>query len=516
MPPTPETSPMTMPLREPVAAAAASPTASNALPETGQLSHADIKSIIFGLMLAMLLAALDQTIVATAMPTIGRQLGDIHNLPWVVTAYLLTSTAVTPLYGKLSDIHGRRVVLLVAIGIFTLASAISALAPTMLVLIIARGLQGLGGGGLIALAQTIIADMMAPRERARYQVYIASVFVTSSIAGPLLGGFFAQHLHWSLIFWINLPLGLAAFMMTNSRLKLLPVHARPHKVDLIGAALLIVATVLLLLALSWGGVQYAWASPQIIALVAGSGALWAGFVVRLMTADEPLIPLAVLKNQVMATGMLAACFGMGTLIGLTIYMPIYLVGVLHLSPTNSGVALIPLMVGTVIGATLSGRVMAHMVHYKRLPLIGLSFSVGATLLLAWQPAWIGFGVFEALLGVISLGLGTLLPVTTVSIQNAVSAHDLGTATATMNFFRSLGGALIVAIFGAIVLATMHGASNDIAALSTAMKADLALTFRYVYGAAGIGLGLATLFLALMHELPLRSKSASAMLAAVEG
>ena len=480
-----------------------------------QLSHSDIKSIILGLMLAMLLAALDQTIVATAMPTIGRQLGDIHNLPWVVTAYLLTSTAVTPLYGKLSDIHGRRVVLLVAIAIFTLASALSALAPTMLMLIIARGLQGLGGGGLIALAQTIIADMLAPRERARYQVYIASVFVTSSIAGPLLGGFFAQHLHWSLIFWINLPLGLAAFLMTNRRLKRLPVRARPHKVDLIGAALLIMATVMLLLALSWGGVEYAWTSRQIIALVAGSGVLWFGFVVRLLSADEPLIPLAVLKNQVVATGMLAACFGMGTLIGLTIYLPIYLVGVLHQSPTSSGLALIPLMVGTVMGATLSGRVMAYMVHYKRLPLIGLSFSVASTLMLAWQPAWLNFALFEVLLAVISLGLGTLLPVATVSIQNAVAAQDLGTATATMNFFRSLGGALIVAIFGAIVLATMHGSGNNIAALSTAMKADLAQTFRYVYGAAGIGLGLATAFLAAMHELPLRSNSDTATLAALE-
>lgn len=517
----PEKQTMNLPMRKPVAAPADDArvdtmSADLTTHDPVQLSHADIKSIIFGLMLAMLLAALDQTIVATAMPTIGRQLGDIHNLPWVVTAYLLTSTAVTPLYGKLSDIHGRRIVLLVAIAIFTLASAISALAPTMLVLIIARGLQGLGGGGLIALAQTIIADMMAPRERARYQVYIASVFVTSSIGGPLLGGFFAQHLHWSLIFWINLPLGLAAFLMTNSRLKLLPVRARPHKVDLTGAALLIVATVFLLLALSWGGVEYAWTSRQIIALVAGSGVLWVGFVVRLLTADEPLIPLAVLKNQVVATGMLAACFGMGTLIGLTIYMPIYLVGVLQLSPTNSGVALIPLMVGTVMGATLSGRVMAHMEHYKRLPLIGLSCSVVSTLVLALQPTWLNFALFEGLLAIISLGLGTLLPVATVSIQNAVAAHDLGTATAAMNFFRSLGGALIVAIFGAIVLATMHGSSNNIAALSTAMKADLAQTFRYVYGAAGIGLGIATAFLAAMHELPLRSKSDTATLAALEG
>ena len=187
-----------------------------------RLSQAEVKGIIVGLILAMLLAALDQTIVATAMPTIGHELGDLNNLPWIVTAYLLTSTAVTPLYGKLSDIHGRRIMLLVAIGIFSIGSVACALAPTMLALGLARGLQGLGGGGLLALSQTIIGDLVTPRERAQYQVYIASVFVMSSLAGPILGGFFAEHLHWSLIFWINLPLGLLAYLMTSDKLKRLP------------------------------------------------------------------------------------------------------------------------------------------------------------------------------------------------------------------------------------------------------------------------------------------------------
>ena len=180
------------------------------------LDHATIRSIVIGIMLAMFLAALDQTIVATAMPTIGRELRDLEHLPWVASAYLLSATAVTPLYGKLSDIHGRRSILLLGIGIFIVGSIACALASSMLVLILARGLQGLGGGGLISLAQTIIADVVAPRERARYQGWIASVFVTSSVAGPVLGGFFAEHLHWSMIFWINLPLGLFAFWMTRA------------------------------------------------------------------------------------------------------------------------------------------------------------------------------------------------------------------------------------------------------------------------------------------------------------
>src|SRR5487761_1907661 len=213
----------------------------------------EIRAIIIGLILAMLLAALDQTIVATAMPTIGQALHDMENLSWVATAYLLTATTVTPLYGKFSDIHGRRITLLVGIVIFSIGSLLCAIAPNMLTLILARGLQGMGGGGLIALSQTIIGDLVSPRERAKYQVYIASVFVLASIAGPLLGGFFAQHLNWTLIFWINLPLGLAAFLMTNNKLKRLPRHERPHKLDWLGAVLLIGATTTMLLGLSWGG-----------------------------------------------------------------------------------------------------------------------------------------------------------------------------------------------------------------------------------------------------------------------
>src|SRR3954471_11397106 len=213
------------------------------------LGRAEIRSIVIGIMVAMLLAALDQTIIATALPTIGRELHDLEHLSWVVTAYLLASTAVTPLYGKFSDTHGRRVTLLIGIATFIVGSIACALAPTMLALILARGLQGLGGGGLISLAQTIIADLVSPKERSRYQVYFASVFVTSSLIGPVLGGFFAEHLHWSVIFWINLPLGLLALWMTNSSLKRLPRHDRPHRLDLLGAGLLVLATVTFMLAL---------------------------------------------------------------------------------------------------------------------------------------------------------------------------------------------------------------------------------------------------------------------------
>lgn len=220
------------------------------------LKEREVRSIILGIMLAMLLAALEQTIVATALPTIGRELGDLDLLPWIATAYLLTATAATPLYGKLADVRGRRLALLIAIAVFVAGSVACAVAPTMLLLVLARAAQGLGGGGLIALAQTIIADVVPPKERPRYQVYIAGTFTTSSLLGPVLGGVMAEHLHRSSIFWINLPLGLAAYGMTDSALRRLPRHDQPRRLDLVGGALLIAATTTLILALSGGGTRY--------------------------------------------------------------------------------------------------------------------------------------------------------------------------------------------------------------------------------------------------------------------
>ncbi len=489
------------------------PTA-DSLPVT--LTPQDIHAILVGILLAMLLAALDQTIIAAALPTIGRELGDIEHLPWVVTSYLLSATAVTPLYGKFSDIHGRRVTLLIGIATFIVGSIACALAPNMLTLILARGAQGLGGGGLIALAQTIIADLVPPKERARYQVYVASVFVTASLAGPVLGGFFAEHLHWSVIFWINLPLGLLALWMSNASLKRLPRHDRPHKLDVLGAAILVSATVTFMLALSWGGVRFPWASTAIMSLLAASAAFWILFVIRLRSAAEPLIPPGVFQNQVVRMGTISACFGMGTYIGLTIYLPVYFEAVRGLSASQSGLALIPLMVGTVAGATASGRVMSHFVNYKRLPFVGLSLAFLGTAVLAWFANALPIPAIEILLAVISAGLGTLLPVTTVSIQNAVHPHELGTATGTANFARSLGGAIIVAIFGAIVLGATGLAKGSMHAegiVPGAAVANLAAVFRYVFAAACIGFALALAFIIMMPQLPLRGRSAKAAEAA---
>jgi len=469
------------------------------------LSHREITRIVSGIILAMLLGALDQTIVATAMPTIGHELGDEDQVSWIASIYLLTATAITPLYGKLSDIHGRRLILLTAIVIFTIGSVACAAAPTMFILITARAVQGLGGGGLISLAQTIIADIIAPKERGRYQVYIASVFVMSSLLGPVLGGFFTEHLHWSMIFWINLPLGLAAYMMTSSALKHLPRHDRPHDLDILGAVLIVSATVALMLALSFGGLRYPWGSVQILGLLAASALFWGLFGWRMGTAHEPLIPVELLSNQVVRNGTLSAFFGMGTYIGLTIYMPVFFVSISGLSTANSGLALIPLMIGTVIGATLSGRVMLHMVHYKRLPVAGLTGAVLGVGLLAYAGPSMSLVFIEILAGLLSVGLGTLLPVTTVAIQNAVEPHQLGTATATANFFRQLGSALLVAIFGAILLGGSGVASAE--AVHEALHSEAAATaFRLIFLAAAAGFACALIFLLRMNELPLKASA----------
>lgn len=473
------------------------------------LTHTDIRTIVIGVGVAMFLGALDQTIIAAALPAIAEDLGGFDAISWVASIYLLTATAVTPLYGKFSDIKGRRAALTLGVVTFVVGSIACALAPSMNWLIAARALQGLGGGGLISLAQTIVADIVAPKERGRYQIYFASVFLLASLLGPTLGGVFTQHLHWTLIFWINLPLGALAFFMSNSALKRLPRHDRPHELDVPGALLLVAATVTLMLALHDGGTVYAWTSARIVGLLAGSLVLWLAFVWRINTAQEPLIPLSVLNNDVVARGTVAASCGMGAYIGLSIYLPVYFQSARGLSITQSGLGLIPLMVGTVVGATIAGQLMGRIVHYKRVPVIGLFFAaLGALSLALWADA-MPLALFATVLAVISIGLGTVLPTTTVAIQNAVELHQLGTATGTMNFFRQLASAVTVAIFGALLNAS--GVSE--AALHSVASVP-AGGFTLIFSATAVGFCIAFVFILWMKERPLRSSSRQAAEAVV--
>ena len=467
------------------------------------LDHATIRAIVAGIMLAMFLSALEQTIVAPALPAIGRSLGGIDDLSWVVTAYLLAMTVTTPLFGKLSDIYGRRALLLAAIVIFVAGSVACALAPTIWILILARALQGIGGGGLLPIAQTIIADLLSPRERPVVQGRTSIMFMTASILGPVLGGLLTDHAHWSLIFWINLPMGAVALVMTERALRRLPRNDRPRRLDVIGAGLMVGAALALMLALAWGGVRFPWSSWRIITLVACSAALWALFAVRLLTAREPFIPLAILHGRVTSTITCAAFFSIGTVIGVTIYMPLYCQSVLGASASLSGLALIAYMGGATLGSLVSTRIIVRIKHYMRVPIAGLIAAIAALAALAVDPAGHSMATVVALLLALGFGLGPMYPVSTIVMQNVVKPHQLGTATGTLNFFRTLGGAMVVAAFGAIVLGGMgeHPETMTLERVA-AGHSDLAPAFHWVFIAAAVCLGISCLCVMLIEERPL--------------
>jgi len=468
-----------------------------------RLDHATARAIIAGIMLAMFLSALEQTIVAPALPAIGKSLGGIDELSWVVTAYLLAVTATTPLFGKLSDIYGRRAVLLSAIGIFIAGSVACALAPTIWMLILARGLQGIGGGGLLPIAQTIIADLLSPRERPIVQGRTSVMFMSASILGPVLGGLLTDHLHWSLIFWINLPLGAVAFIMTERALRHLPRNDRPHRLDIIGAGLMVGAALALMLALAWGGTHYPWSSWRIVALLAASAALWALFAIRLHMAREPFIPLAILHGRVTSTITCAAFFCIGTIIGVTIYMPLYCQTVLGMSASLSGLALIAFMGGATTGSLVSARLMVLLKHYMRVPIVGLLIAIAALAVLAAYPAGLSLTKVALLLFALGCGLGPMYPVSTVVMQNVVKPHQLGTATGTLNFFRTLGGAIVVAVFGAIVLGGIGEGSGIMTLEKLALAhADMAPAFHRVFIAAAVCIAISFCCLLAVEERPL--------------
>ena len=474
------------------------------------LSEGEKNAIIGGVLLSMLLAALDQTIVAPAMPTMARLLGHAEYLPWIVTGYLLTATAVAPLYGKISDVYGRRPTVYAAILIFLAGSLVSAMAPNMLVLIVGRAIQGAGGGGLFALAQTVIGDLVPPRERARYTAWISGTWAVASIAGPLLGGTFAEHLHWSLIFWINIPLGLVAMAMINKPLKKLPIAAKHHRIDGLGALLLVAATALLLLALNWGGSEYPWLSREILGLLACSAVIWSFFALRLLRAAEPLVSLEVLGNPIVLAGTLSMFLLQAANIGLAVYLPVYLQSILGLSASASGTAMLGLMLGTVAGATLSGRTIQRFVHYKRIAMIGVTFAILCLGVLSLVAGHASLLIVEILTTCVGLGSGTTFPVATVSVQNAVDQAHLGVATGVLTFLRSLGSALGVAVLGAVALGYgLPLASEGVQAASAAVEAA---AFVMIFLTAAAMLLMALVALGLMPEKPLRGHPAAPVLA----
>jgi EmrB/QacA subfamily drug resistance transporter len=470
------------------------------------LTHREAVRITIGVLVPVFLGSLDQTIVAAALPTIGHQFGNLQDLSWVVTSYLLTGTAATPVIGKLSDIHGRRATMLGAIAIFLVGSVLCALAPSLLMLILARGVQGFGGGGLILLAMTILGDIAAPKDRAKYYTYFVVVFATAGASGPALGGFIAQYLHWSVIFWINLPLGLLSFALSNAQLKRLPRHDRPHRLDLLGAGLVVAATVALMMLVDLGGKHFAWISPPILALAVISLAGLSWFGLRLRRVAEPLVPLGVLSNPIVIFAILAHSLGSSSIMLLNVFVPIFLQLLLGVSASHSGLLLMTLMFSFNVGAGISGQITAHIRHYKVTPTIGLAFALAGALVLGITAGRLPLGAIEVLLTVIGLGFGTVPPVATVSLQNAVELTQLGAATASLNFVRSLAGTIFVGVFGALLAGRLVQAGTD-SGLLVAHQAALAQAFQVIFFGAAGGFALSLLALWRMAERPLQAERA---------
>jgi EmrB/QacA subfamily drug resistance transporter len=424
------------------------------------MTQRQLTLVFGGLMLALLLAALDQTIVSTALLTIVNQLNPVSGaseMPWVVTAYLLTSTAVTPIYGKLADLYGPKRIFMFAIVLFLAGSVLSGMSQTMGELIAFRALQGLGGGGLMSLVFTIIGQVVPPRERGKYQGLFTSVFMLAMVIGPLIGGFFTdQHAllgitGWRYIFYVNIPVGLAALVVISAALHVQESRVK-HRIDYTGAALITAAASSVLLAAQLGANgQYAWGSSVVVSLFAAGAVLFAVFVAwELKAASEPILPMHLFRNSIFTVSNLIAFVVGVTMMGSLIYLSVYLQFVVGYSPTMAGLAILPMMAGIMPVSIIGGRLISRMGKYRVFPIVGSAIAVVGMFLLSQLSVSSTAAQRGLYMFVLGVGLGMVMPVLTLAVQNALPLREIGTGTAANLFFRNMGSSFGTAIFGAIL------------------------------------------------------------------
>ena len=431
--------------------AAASPDApaltADALPN---YSHAQILRVITGILLCILLAAIDQTVVVPAVPAIAADLHGFSHLAWIVSAYLLTSTSATPIYGRLSDIYGRRALLLPGIVVFVIASVLCGFAQTLWQLIGFRALQGIGGGGLMAMAQAAIADVVAPRERGKYQAYMAGTWGVASVAGPILGGWMTDQLSWRWIFWINLPIGVAAYALSSRALRLLPVRRLSVRIDYAGAALLTGCVAAILLVMSWGGSESAWTSPELPLTALAALGLLVALIWRERTTPDALVPPRLFANSVFSGGVLIAAMTAGAMFGGTFLLPLFFQLLHGADASASGTLIVPFLASNVVGAYVSGQLARRFGRAKPIVLGGLAMAIAGFALLALLGAHSGPGRSLAAMLVVGFGIGIVMPASLVMVQNAAERRDVGAATGTLLFLRAMGAALGSTLVGALL------------------------------------------------------------------
>jgi MFS family permease len=468
------------------------------------LTHQEKRLIVISMMLPVFLGSVDQSILASALPTIGRSLGEVHNLPWLITAFLIASTALTPLYGKFADIHGRRAAMLIGLSIYMAGSLACAASPNMLMLICGRVIQGCGAGGLVVTANMVLGDVAAPKDRGKYYTYFSIAFTTAGGTGPALGGWISDHLRWSVIFLWNFPLCVLAVVLALTVLRRLPRHERSHRLDVLGALLVMAASSSFMLAFNLGGVRFSWLSWPVLALLCCALALGAGFVARLLTAAEPLIPITVLSDPASRLSIAAHSFGWGSIVGLNVFLPMYLQSALGWSPTSAGLSMAILMVTLNVSAGLSSQLLGRVRRYKLLPLFFLFIGIGAVVALAVSAGSMTSAKFELILFLIGIGFGPTAPLTQVALQNTVPIHDLGAALGTMNFARTLIGTILIAIFGAIVLAHVP-VGAPAGTLSQNFLGGTSLSaFATVFFAIAVTLAVSFLSVIFLEEKPLEA------------